>query len=79
MWSLYLNAKDYQRSPSQMVGIEHPYLAWCIDDAIGTWGRDIQNKLEMRDKKGKSVHNIYDLLGVDRPTKKMTRAEFARM
>jgi len=60
-----------------MMGIEHPLLAWCFDDAVGSWGRSIQNKLMERDKKGKPVHKIENLLGIPIQTKKMSRGELA--
>jgi len=62
-----------------MVAIEDDWAAWCFDQAIGTFGQWVENKLAERDKKGKPVHRIETLLGLPIRTRKITRGELASL
>ncbi len=58
-----------------MMEIEEPYLAWCFDEAVVTFGHWVEAKLEEKDpvRKGGQVvgyrprWRITELLGVEKP------------
>ena len=39
-------AKEYSSRPSQLLGIEDPYSAWCLDDAVYAWGTHVEAELK---------------------------------
>lgn len=38
-------AKQFRARPSQLVGVDDPYIAYCFDDATYTWGIFVEGKL----------------------------------
>lgn len=83
MWSLHNQAKEYSLPPSAIVGIEDEYPAWCFDQAIFTFGRWVENKLNERHekglRKGKPVHRIETLLGLPIATRRISMSEVMTM
>ena len=56
MWSMYQNAQLWSCRPSNLAGIDDPYLAFCFDEAVATWGGYIKSELEkIEGKKEKDV------------------------
>lgn len=57
-WGLYQDAKTWGCRPSELLGIDEPYPAYCFDQAIGAWGNHIISELEkIEDKNPKKVAN----------------------
>jgi hypothetical protein len=46
MWDLYLAAKTFNARPSDLMGVQDLYAAYCLDTACGEWGRAIEGALE---------------------------------
>jgi hypothetical protein len=64
---LHTKSKTYNRTPSDLLGIRHPWVAWQLNNAtlyLGTW---IENKLNKKDKKGRPIHKIESLLESRKP------------
>lgn len=62
LWELDELARRYGQRPSQVVGIDDPWAAYQLDVATLTVGRWVDGKLAERNKKGKPVHRLVDLL-----------------
>jgi hypothetical protein len=45
MWSLWLRSQATNSRPSQLVGIQNEYAAYCLDGAVTTFGRIVENAL----------------------------------
>jgi len=41
-WTLYLQAKEWGRAPSQALGITNTYEAFCLDEAIWWFGNYVE-------------------------------------
>lgn len=39
-------ANRFRTRPSQLLGIEDPYIAYCFDEAAYTWGMFVQSQLK---------------------------------
>ena len=42
---LYLNSKDFGCRPSQMLALDDPYAALCLDSACGQFGRALESAM----------------------------------
>lgn len=45
-WLLYSNAKQWKVRPSQLLDIEDAYVAYCLDEAIGYFGSQLEFELD---------------------------------
>jgi hypothetical protein len=54
LWDLYNKAKAYSTRPSVMLGIEDPYVAYCLDSAVFTFGQALKAELEGIEGKNKN-------------------------
>lgn len=45
-WKLYQEAKTWGRRPSQLLGIDNDYHAYCLDEAVATWGSYVKSELD---------------------------------
>jgi hypothetical protein len=80
MWTLYNRCQTFQQSPSGTIGIRaNPWLAWQFDNAVFTFGRWVDSKLNERDKKGKPKHKIEALLGIQKVMPEMPAEQVIRM
>ena len=52
MWRAYQLAKEWQCRPSEILDIEDPVQAYCVDSAVSLFGSQLQHELEH--VKGKS-------------------------
>lgn len=53
---MFQNAQLWSTRPSDLAGIDDPYLAFCFDDAVATWGNYVTQELEkIKGKKEKDV------------------------
>lgn len=46
VWSVFLEAKTWRRTPSELFSIEDPYVAYCLDEAVSMIGSWIMGELE---------------------------------
>lgn len=46
MWMLDKLATRYRVRPSELLDIEHPYDAYCLDEAVMTFCAGVEQKLE---------------------------------
>lgn len=56
MWELYQVSKAYSVRPSTHLGVEDPWLAYCLNQAVFYFGRSLENELEKQD--GKTAKEI---------------------
>jgi len=54
MWLLFVDAKTWGVRPSDLLAIEDEYVAYCLDQAVGYFGRTLDAELE---KAGSSAKN----------------------
>ena len=54
IWSLYQEAKTWKTRPSTLLGMEDAYLAYCLDQAVSTFGNFVQNKIDSVEGKNKA-------------------------
>lgn len=51
-----MEAQLWRVRPSELVGIEDPYIAYCFDQAVGEWGSYIRSELsQIEGKNAKAV------------------------
>lgn len=68
---MYVQAKTWKTRPSELLGIDDPYLAYCVDEAISDFGNYVSeelNKVKGKDEKaiaGKQELVLKGLLGDD--------------
>jgi len=43
---LYQEAKTWGTRPSTLLGVDEPYAAYCLDQAVSAWGGYIVSELE---------------------------------
>ena len=55
-------ARRYGQRPSQVIGIADEWAAYQLDVATLTAGRWVDGKLSERNKQGKPIHRLTDLL-----------------
>jgi hypothetical protein len=55
-------AKRYGQRPSQVLGIADEWAAYQLDVATLTVGRWVDGKLSERNKQGRPIHRLTDLL-----------------
>lgn len=65
-------ATTYQTRPSEIVGLENDWAAYCFDSAIALFGNWVEGKLMERDKAGKPKYTLEGLLSGD-----LTKGRFA--
>jgi hypothetical protein len=46
VWHLWQTCKALNTRPSEIMGLDDPYLAYCLDEAITFGGRSIEADLE---------------------------------
>jgi hypothetical protein len=54
MFLLHQIAKEYGVRPSDLVGISHEYVAFCVDQIVFRWGTYVQGELDSVDGKDKN-------------------------
>jgi len=65
-------ATSFSQRPSDLVGIEDEWAAYCFDSAIALFGNWVEGKLMERDKAGKPKYTLEGLLSGD-----LTKGRFA--
>lgn len=62
MWGVYQLSQSLTIRPSELLGIEDAYVAYCLDEAVTVFGSYVTNKLEEvegkpkeREKKRKAI------------------------
>lgn len=53
MWSLYRTAKGFQVRPSELLAVQDRYAAYCLDTAVGEFGRALEAELKSVEGKNK--------------------------
>lgn len=57
-------AKEYNSLPSDLLHIKDPFTAWCLNDAVYSWGTHVEATLKeavkdaKNDKEAKSKHTL---------------------
>jgi hypothetical protein len=46
LWNVYTTAKTYSCRPSELLGIDDTYVAYCLDNAVAEFGAYVSNELE---------------------------------
>lgn len=55
MWELYRRAERWGQPPSSLMGIDNQFLAWCLDEAVDTFGTTVESRVRQAGKStGKS-------------------------
>lgn len=61
MWSLWLTAKSVRARPSELLDVQDPYAAYCLDNAVSEFGRAIESELsEVEGKTKKEIQKKSD-------------------
>lgn len=56
MWELYVQAKTWNTRPSQLIDIDDPYVAYCVDEAVAMFGNTVSAELnDIYDKNPKKM------------------------
>lgn len=56
LWDLYRMSKDYRTRPSELVDLDDPFAAFCLDRAVHDFGTAVENALS--DVEGKTKKEI---------------------
>lgn len=56
VWQTYLDAKTFRVRPSDLLDIRDPYRAYCLDSAVGEFGRSLD--AELKDIEGKTKKEV---------------------
>lgn len=51
MWEQYNLAIAWSKRPSEMLAIYDPWVAYCVDSTVFTFGRTLENHLESINEK----------------------------
>lgn len=51
---MYRMADQYKQPPSELFGLEHPVVAFQFDQTLMLFGRQVDNKLEVKENRGTS-------------------------
>jgi hypothetical protein len=63
MWDLFLQSQTYHCRPSDLLGIDSDYSAFCLDQAVFIWGSFVRGKLdEVKGKTSESIKKKQDRL-----------------
>lgn len=46
MWMLFVEAKTWNCRPSELMAIQDDYVAYCLDQAVGHFGRTVEAELD---------------------------------
>lgn len=46
MWQLFSLARTWKCRPSELMDVEHPFDAYCLDNAVATFGNALTYELE---------------------------------
>lgn len=46
VWSLYNHAKTWGVRPSELLDLHDPYVAYCLDEAVATFGNGVVQELD---------------------------------
>ena len=53
--------KHYRARPSSLLGVEHPFMAYCLDNAVWMFGSALEAELKgIEGKSSKEVHRKQD-------------------
>lgn len=53
MWNLHSLATTYHCLPSEVLHLEDPYLAYCVDNAVFAFGSEVDGELKSIEAKNK--------------------------
>lgn len=53
VWEIYQTAKTFNTRPSAILGITNTYVAYCLDSAVGEFGRVLESELSGVEGKNK--------------------------
>ena len=45
MWSVFSLSREARVAPSELMHIEDPYVAYCFDEAVLTWGSHVLSEV----------------------------------
>jgi len=54
LWLLFQDSKTWSSRPSQLLGVEDPYAAYCIDQAVAYWGRHLESEMDKAERNTKN-------------------------
>lgn len=64
VWALDQQARRYGQRPAALLGIEHPLLAWLVDEAVAWVGQMVEGHLAARDPlTGAALYRVESVLG----------------
>lgn len=46
MWELFSLSRELKVRPSELLAIDDPLTAYCLDECVVTWGLFVRNELE---------------------------------
>lgn len=53
VWEVFQTAKTFNVRPSAILNVTDPYAAYCLDTAVGEFGRTVENELSGVEGKNK--------------------------
>ena len=62
LWTLHNLALTYGQRPSAVLGVEDEWAAYQVDVATLTLGRWVEARLAERDKKGRPIYSLAQLM-----------------
>ena len=62
MWQIGKRAERFGKTPSELLHIDSPLLAYWLDEAVDWWVRFVEAKLSERDEKGRPRYRLDALL-----------------
>ena len=58
LWTIYSQAKELSKRPSEILNVEEPYTAYCLDEAVMAFGRGCEAAMDSVKTKGKKPAQI---------------------
>lgn len=46
MWGLWNKSLKWSTRPSELLGLDDPYVGWCIDEAVYSWGNFVESQMD---------------------------------
>lgn len=51
-WKAFVDAQAFHCRPSDLLGIDNDYVAYCLDSAVATWGAFVMGEIHDMANKG---------------------------
>lgn len=59
LWRIYNQAREWSKTPAEMLFLTDTYVAYCFNEAVFTFGRFVQGELDKIKRKTRESDSAY--------------------